>query len=371
MVLTGKDQRLNVVFNDSGDVPDAVIGPDGRVYAYFQGLWTPYTDGIMVGISADGISNWEFHQIRIPGTDTWPGRPCDPDVIVRNDTFRLYFTGDPINDMRPETYSAISLNGINFTLEPGVRFEIPGSPVLDPSLLWTDGLRGYPSNSPVLRNLSFGDSKGQDPFDTLRYFAGGAPPGENWHAYSVDGLNFIRQANFFADSCMMANGIRLPQGGYRFYIFSNNPNRAGIRSIYSPDGRNWTVDSGYRLQLDTTNGLESRYVKDPAIVFKDSVYLMYYVTRKPQSAIFEPLRYRGDNEIRILPNPCHKILWIYTTNFLSNLRLRLWDVTGREIKILQIKGPVTKFDLSDLPDGVYFIAIDFSPKILQKFVYRH
>ncbi|MEO0115753.1 MAG: T9SS type A sorting domain-containing protein, partial [candidate division WOR-3 bacterium] len=93
--------------------------------------------------------------------------------------------------------------------------------------------------------------------------------------------------------------------------------------------------------------------------------------RKPQSAIFEPLRYRGDNEIRILPNPCHKILWIYTTNFLSNLRLRLWDVTGREIKILQIKGPVTKFDLSDLPDGVYFIAIDFSPKILQKFVYRH
>ncbi|MEO0052252.1 MAG: hypothetical protein ABIK11_06945, partial [candidate division WOR-3 bacterium] len=188
--------RLNLVVVDSGDVPDAAIGPGQLVYLYYQGLWTPTYDGIMVAISQDGISNWQYHQVRIAGTEGWRGRPCDPDVIIFGDTFRLYFTGDPAGDMLPETYSAVSRDGINFTLEPGFRFQVSGSPVLDPSLLQTG--------------------------DTLNYFAGGAPPGENWHAHSTDGLNFTPRPNLIADSLMMANGIRV-LGGYRFYCFKNLP----------------------------------------------------------------------------------------------------------------------------------------------------
>jgi|UniRef100_A0A7C6A9S4 hypothetical protein len=342
-------QRMNIILVDSGDVPDAVIGPDGRVYAYFQGLWTHYTDGIMVGISSDGINDWEFHPIPIPGTETWPGRPCDPDVIVQADTFRLYFTGDPINDRQPETYSAISLDGLNFTLENGVRFEVFGSPVLDPSLLWTN--------------------------DTLQYFAGGAPPGENWHAHSVDGLNFIQQANFNADGCMMANGIRLPSGGFRFYIFSNNPNNPGIRSIYSLDGRDWTIDSGYRLQLDTTNGLESRYVKDPAVVFKDSIYLMYYVTRKPPATINDIDINNLNGLLKISPNPCPSVLKIEVPEcLLPNFSkgVVLCDIAGRRIKYLPIKTTVNILDISDLREGVYFLAYKLvnSSKLLKFTVLR-
>jgi len=326
-------QRLNMVLIDSGDVPDAVIGPNSHVYAYFQGLWTHYIDGIMVGISSDGINNWEFHQIPIPGTETWPGRPCDPDIIFRNDTFRLYFTGDPINDTRPETYSAISLDGINFTKENGVRFEVAGSPVLDPSLLWTG--------------------------DTLQYFAGGAPQGENWHSHSVDGLLFSRQSNFMADSGMMANGIQLPQQGYRFYTFSNNPNNTGIRSIFSLDGREWTADSGYRLQLDTTNGLESRYVKDPAIVFKDSIYFMYYVTRKPPAAIAEGYIDKINDNMRISPNPSKGVFKIemrYSIKFGSLSTIQIYDVLGKMIKLLELNTHATTINLSDIPDGVYFVS---------------
>ncbi|MEO0189645.1 MAG: hypothetical protein ABIL18_01540, partial [candidate division WOR-3 bacterium] len=298
--------RQNIIVVDSGDVPDAVIGPDSQVYLYFQGLWTPTFDGIMLGKSPDGLHNWQFYQIQIPGTQNWPGKPCDPDIIFKNDTFRLYFTGDPYNDMHPETYSAVSLDGINFALEPGVRFEVSGQPVLDPSLLWTG--------------------------DTLQYFAGGAPPFYNWHAHSLDGINFTQEPNFFAESLMLANGIKL-NTGYRFFGFRNLP-PGGIRSLYSLDGENWTVEPGYRLQLDTTSGLESLAVKDPAIVFKDTIFIMYYVTRKPLTGINES-KYQMDNSINleIFPNPSRNGFGIQWHSRIPQVfSMRIFDITGALVR---------------------------------------
>jgi hypothetical protein len=236
-------QRLNEVFVYHADVPDAVLGPDGQVYVYFQGLWAPTQDGIMVGISPDGQGDWTFHQVSISETQGWPGRPCDPDVIVTGSTFRLYFTGDPTGDLKPETYSAVSADGIHFTREAGVRFAVAGSQVLDPSLLWAG--------------------------NTLQYFAGGAAPGQNWHAHSGDGLSFMPQANFSAEGLMMSNGLALPDGAFRFYGFPNSPH-GGIRTLYSADGENWTVEPGWRLQYDGTHPLENAYVKDSAVVHHDN-----------------------------------------------------------------------------------------------------
>ncbi|MEO0054036.1 MAG: hypothetical protein ABIK22_07810, partial [candidate division WOR-3 bacterium] len=290
------------------------------VYLYYQGLWTPTYDGIMVAISQDGISNWQYHQVRIAGTEGWRGRPCDPDVIIFGDTFRLYFTGDPAGDMLPETYSAVSRDGINFTLEPGFRFQVSGSPVLDPSLLQTG--------------------------DTLNYFAGGAPPGENWHAHSTDGLNFTPRPNLIADSLMMANGIRV-LGGYRFYCFKNLPRTRSIYSVFSADGENWVLEPGVRLTVDTTTGLEWEYVKDPAIVFHNNRFLMYYVTQRP------PL---GWNEIKpeiiqprtILSNPRKGQSAIRSQR-------QVYDICGN-------KGG------NFLPPGVYFVSSENKPARFQKIV---
>jgi len=350
LIATSQDglnwQRRNQVFCDSGDVPDAVIGPGDSVYLFFQGLWTHFIDGIMVGVSPDGISNWEFRQIHIPGTEPWPGRPCDPDVIFRSDTFRLYFTGDPVNDLRPETYSAVSTDGAQFTIESGVRFEVTGSPVLDPSLLWTG--------------------------DTLQYFAGGAPPGENWHAHSTDGLAFSRQPNFSGESLLMANGLGVA-GGFRFYGFTNSP-QGGIRSLFSIVGRDWTVEPGYRLWIDSSNGMESRYVKDPAVVRRGSIFIMYYVTRKPLTGNEEGTAPdRPCPALQVRPNPCRGALEVRITHDAratwghdpDSRRIRscpqgscpgpeavgLYDASG--CLVAQLKAGAN--DVSRLSSGVYFI----------------
>ncbi|MCX7784653.1 MAG: T9SS type A sorting domain-containing protein [candidate division WOR-3 bacterium] len=294
--------KLNMIFCDSADVPDAIIGPNNSVYLFYQGLITHWSDGIKVAISNNGINNWQHYQVIIPGTENWPGKPCDPDVIMFGDTFRLYFTGDPINDMQPETYSAFSLDGIHFNLENGIRFQVAGFPVLDPTLLWTNG--------------------------TLQYFAGGAPANFNWHAHSTNGLQFVQQSNFNINNLMMANGISAITSGYRFYCFSNNPNDRNIRSIYSSDGENWILENGFRLQHDSTNPLEYLYVKDPAIVYKDSCYIMYYVTRKRPNCLEET----PDNSQKIIiyPNPFSITVQIRLGCDIKNINI--YDKTGRLIK---------------------------------------
>jgi len=333
-------QKLNIIATDSGDVPDAVIGPSGAVYFFHQGLITPYIDGIKVGISQNGINNWQFYQVQIPGTGTWPGRPCDPDVIMFGDTFRLYFTGDPINDGYPETYSAISFDGINFTRENGIRFEVSGSPVLDPSLLWTG--------------------------DTLQYFAGGAPPGQNWHAHSLNGLDFIQQPNFSVACLMMANGIQINPDGYYFYCFSNQPNDRNISSVYSPDGQNWILVPGYRLQLDTTNPLEYLYVKDPAIVYKDSIYIMYYVTRKRGFAVQENKNSFQLNIIDIVPNPSHGT-FVIKKPILNNcsVKIFIYNSLGNLVKEIKTVGNA-ELHITNLKQGIYFIVLENNRRTFSK-----
>jgi len=340
LIATSQDglnfQKSNIIFCDSADVPDAVIGPSGSVYVFYQGLITPWIDGIKMAISSNGVNNWQYHQVIIPGTGNWPGKPCDPDVIVKGDTFRLYFTGDTINDGTPETYSAISIDGINFIRENGVRFEVPNNPVLDPSLLWTG--------------------------ETLQYFAGGAPQGFNWHAHSTNGLTFIQQPNFYVNNLMMANGISINSGGYRFYGFSNNPNQPGIRSIYSIDGRNWTLDSGIRLQVDSLSLLEYLYVKDPAIVYKDSIHIMYYVTRKRTSAVEQFFIGSDIEPMKITPNPSRNIITTISP-LLKNpdARLKIYNSLGKVIKEVRLSGrQESSIEISE--NGIFFVVLDVNGK---------
>ena len=315
--------RQNQVFYDSADVPDAVVGPGGRVYLYFQNFRHPDENKIYVGFSGDGLSDWIFGPIVISGTEYWPGQPCDPDIVVRGDTMRLYFTGDPYGDMKPETYSAISFDGMNFFLEQGVRFQVDGAAVLDPSLLWTG--------------------------DTCRYFAGGIP-GINYRAHSNDGINFLRDPDFSADGFMMANGIAVP-GGYRFYSFREDQ---GIKSLFSTNGTDWSFDPGYRLQLDTTAGLEYGYVKDPAVVKTGSGYIMYYVTKIPPGNVSEG-NGRGFS-FSVYPNPAGDILLI-NISLPDDVpySLRLYDSSGRLVR--GALNPCNPLPASDIPPGIYFLRL--------------
>jgi uncharacterized protein (TIGR02145 family) len=240
--------KSGIVFAENGEVPDAIVRPDSKIAVYYQGLVNQYKDGIFVAVSDNGFDNWTRFQVILTGTENWSGQPCDPNIIFINGKYRLYFTGNPVDDKYPETYSAISDDGIHFTIENGIRFIQPNSPIMDPSLLMIG--------------------------DTLHYFAGGASEGKNWHAISTDGLNFTRVSDFQVNNLMMANGLKVTDG-YRFYCFSNN-DRKNLYSIYSSDGVDWLQDSGVRLTLDNPV-LEIDHIKDPAVVNKDSKYIMYYV----------------------------------------------------------------------------------------------
>lgn len=328
-------ERTGVIFCDSADVPEAVRGPDQRFYIYYQGLWTPYHDGIMVAISQDGISSWERHQVPIPGTENWPGKPCDPDLVCNGDTFRLYFTGDPSGDGTPETHSAVSVDGISFALEPGVRFEVADRMVLDPSLLWTG--------------------------DTLQYFAGGASPGSNWHAHSTDGLNFVRQADVAVDSLMFSNGIAL-ESGFRFYGFRNML-PGGIKSVFSPDGGTWSLEPGWRLQLDSASPLEYRYVKDAAVVRADSGFIMYYVTRKRETGMAEERPMSASVRNTREPVIIRDVLW-QGADDKRQVTGQLLDISGR--KVLDLAPGAN--DVSRLAPGVYFVRVGGESALVAKAV---
>ena len=331
--------KQNKTLYESGDVPDAVVTDAGKVYAYFQGNIEPQRDIIVVGISSDGIDGWTFQTIKIAGIENWKVRPCDPDVLYRNGLFRLYFTGDPMNDKVPETYSAISNDGINFTLENGIRFSGGSSAALDPSLLWIG--------------------------DTLHYFAGGKAPTLNWHAVSTDGLQFSKLDDFSANGLMMSNGIPM-RNGYRFYGFQNTPPQK-IRSLFTANGETWKPDAGIRLEVDPTNILEAAYVKDPAVVFKDSIYIMYYVTRKKEfTSIETDLR---SSPVKLIlhqnyPNPFSH----HTTIRLpmnqqhdDRVALQVFDLFGRVV--LDLSDEVQRHDeivirREQLPmPGVYFYRV--------------
>lgn len=330
--------KLNKIFYNFADVPDAVVASNGKVYAYFQGIIEPLHDIISVGISDDGLNNWNFQPVRIIGTESWLVRPCDPDIVYKNGQFRLYFTGDPINDHIPETYSAVSNDGINFMLENDFRFSGGNLPVLDPSLLWIG--------------------------DSLHYFAGGKSPTLNWHAVSTDGLNFIQLTDFNASGMMMSNGIKV-NNGYRFYGFMNSPPQ-NIRSIFSLDGKIWNADSGIRLQLDTLNILEAMYVKDPAIVFKDSIFIMYYVTRKREYTDTENDEINFPAEFLLYQNypnpfnPSTKISWQSPVSGWQTLKV--YDVLGNEVAVLvnekkEAGYHTIDFNVLDLSSGVYFYRL--------------
>lgn len=347
--------KQNKTLYEYGDVPDAVVTDAGKVYAYFQGIIEPQHDIIVVGISQNGIDGWSFQSIRISGTENWRGRPCDPDVIYRNGIFRLYFTGDPTNDQIPETYSAVSGDGIDFTLENGVRFSGGSSAALDPSLLWIG--------------------------DTLHYFAGGKAPSLNWHAVSTDGLQFSKLDDFSANGLMMSNGIPM-KNGYRFYGFQNTPPQK-IRSLFTANGETWMPDAGIRLELDPTNILEAVYVKDPAVVFKDSIYIMYYVTRKKEfTSVINDLKYSPMKfDLRQNhPNPFSDRTTIQIPTDQEQrdddrITLKVFDLFGREVLDVsdeaRVHGQVV-IRREQLPgSGMYFYrAANWKPSIVKAMTLR-
>lgn len=128
---------------EHASVPDLIERSDGTLvicYVDFSGRPGPGEEGLKRITSRDGRSWSAPREITIHGK---PGRGAavDPSLIELDDgRLRLYFyvmepaSGDPARDRTPHRfYSAVSEDGVEFEMEPGVRFEL--AQITDPEVV--------------------------------------------------------------------------------------------------------------------------------------------------------------------------------------------------------------------------------------------
>ena len=216
-----------ICITDSADVPSIVQDSSQRLVCVYQlfkgGPGSPNWDKIGVMFSTDDGVTWTPNSyINITGFPGNNQRAFDPTITITPDNqYRLYFSYCPnstILDSTCGTYSAISMDALNFTVEPGIRMDAISEPIIDPAVLYFNSEWHY--SAPI-----------QPPN------GGGAR-----HATSSDGLNFT-----LIDSMGQGNTHYQWTGNFmdndstiRFYGFSDNVLGNYLWWAESIDGSNWS-----------------------------------------------------------------------------------------------------------------------------------
>ncbi|MFQ5681464.1 MAG: hypothetical protein ACE5GG_05400 [Candidatus Omnitrophota bacterium] len=214
-------------------VPDVVIlsrssaaGSRGTMLLYFvdfSDVQGPGSEGISRAVSRDGLSWRDKQPIVIEGKVN-KGAAVDPSLVQLPDgRIRLYFFGSQITagDPAAETgkhkiYSAISSDGVNFRLEPGLRFAAEG--ITDPEV------------------VRVGE-------EWLMFLSRGP---ETLLARSGDGLEFTSDRGFRCRRGGVPGALSLSDGRVRLFLSAGG----GIVSLSFDPGQgsaSW-ADEGLRLQ---------------------------------------------------------------------------------------------------------------------------
>jgi hypothetical protein len=167
--------------------------------------------------------------------------PFDPTLVPRPDgRMRLYFTSRRQGQYDlPAIYSAISRNGIDYVVEPGLRFAIDGRPVIDCAVALHAGVFHLfaPDNGPALPP---GPGSPQ---------VGRGPDGAGYHATSRDGLTFTREPDVKVDGRRQWLGAAHSDGATLTFFGTGapggerggNPPRGGMWMATSRDGSQWQI----------------------------------------------------------------------------------------------------------------------------------
>lgn len=177
---------------ENASVPDGVqltqdssAGKKGDILIYFPNFQDPSAGGHeQIGMvrSSDGGATWSDRQDIAIDKKPTAGGMVDPSVIELPDgRLRIYFFGSEIVDGDPASassahnfYSAVSTDGINFTLEDGVRFSANG--ITDPEVIYFNGQYiMYISRGPL--TLIATSTDGLTFTDTGLSWQGGGVPG--------------------------------------------------------------------------------------------------------------------------------------------------------------------------------------------------
>jgi hypothetical protein len=198
----GVQWSAGVLLAESASVPEVIYTSKGEYWAYwvdFSMATGPNTEQIGVAYSTDG-QTWQKR-----GMATFAGgeamTPVDPDAFELSDgRLRMYFY-DIADRSAHKIYSAVSSDGVNFTLEPGIRFQ--ADQIYDPNVvLLPDGrYRMYLNHTDI------------------------------WSATSDDGLTFVKDDGIRVETGAVPGAVVLPNGSVRLYVCNQ-----GISVYDSPDG---------------------------------------------------------------------------------------------------------------------------------------
>jgi hypothetical protein len=174
--------------------------------------------------------------------------PFDPTLVPLPDgRVRLYFTslrGRRFDEDRPAIYSAISTNGVDYAVEPGVRFGIEGRGVIDCAVALHQGVFHLyaPDNGAQLQP---GQRPGDEPADSR------PRNGIGYHATSRDGLSFTRAEDVRMEgNCRWLGNAQSDGTLITFYGTGNSGRRTpgqprgNLWLATSSDGNSWQSASG-------------------------------------------------------------------------------------------------------------------------------
>ena len=222
---------------------DSPAGKRGTLLVYAVSFEEPvpeYPTRIGVWSSGDGGKTWSgMKRLGIKGGNL-DGRAVDPSIVpLPGGNLRLYFYDmakrKPSNRNDPyRAYSAVSRDGVTFTVERGIRFE-SAVPMTDPEVIrWKD--------------------------EWLMFFA---QKGSVGMARSKDGMEFELVEGFRIPDGGIPGAIALPDGRVRVYCST----RKGITSVtLDPETGKSREDEGVRIRPG---------VADPAVwQCEDGAYVM-------------------------------------------------------------------------------------------------
>ena len=245
------------LITDQASVPDMLINEQGWIYLYYTGWQVGERQNeTAAAISTDAGQSWVFKYVEFGGFDGAP--PVDPDIVRLPDgTFRMFITSSLGSNI--SIWYADSTDGLHFERR-GEALTKEGENVIDSTTFFFNNM--------------------------WHMLALAGTTTDQWHGTSPDGTIFNAPDKFvFGDAgarYVASNGVEV-DNGYRLYSFSLG--KLDIRSFFSTDGSNWTLEDGVRLAHDPNSPLEDSYIKDPAVLrLADGTYLMVYVTRIPSTS---------------------------------------------------------------------------------------
>jgi hypothetical protein len=204
-------------------------------------------DKVAVRFSSDEGRTWTTSQVvRLRGLPEGMRFPFDPTLVPLPDgRVRLYFTSvkdRTFDEHKPAIYSAVSTNGVEFIVEPGVCFDIGDRPVIDCAVVLHKGVF----------HLFAPDNGVSGVLGSKWRIAEDRPhQGVGYHAASQDGLQFTRQPDVQIEGRRRWLGNAQSDGTVIRFFGTGDPGRPGnIGGIWvatSEDGQLWKLQEDFAI----------------------------------------------------------------------------------------------------------------------------